>query len=186
MVPVLLNKLPLLICIADGLLSWANYPGFELWRFVNLLIFVICGFYLHRRLGGPIREALRSRGEGIKRELMRAQEEKDRALAKLSEVEARFAGLDSEVATIEAKARREAAAEQERISIATEQEITKIREQAKREIESAGKAARLELRRFAATESVRLAEDILRVEIGPADDRRLTTQNVENLRGSRV
>jgi F0F1-type ATP synthase membrane subunit b/b' len=158
-----------------------NYPGLELWKFVNLLIFVLCAFYLHRRFGRPVREALRSRGERIKHDLARAQEERDQALAKLAEVEARFALLDAEVTAIEERAKTEVEAERERIKLATEEEISKLREQAKREIESAGKSARHELRKFAATESVRLAEEILKIEIGPDDDVRLTTQSVREL-----
>lgn len=165
---------------ADSELWW-NYPGLELWKFVNLVIFIACALYLHRRFGRPIREALRSRSEGIKRELLRAREERDQALAKLADVEARFSQLDSEVKTVEERARAEARDEKERMRLATEREVTKIREQAKKEIESAGKAARQELRRFAAQESVRLAEQILAKEIGPEDDARLTTLNVEQL-----
>jgi F0F1-type ATP synthase membrane subunit b/b' len=56
-----------------------------------------------------------------------------------------------------------------------------MREQSRREIESAGKAARLELRKFAAQESVRLAEEILKREMGPEDDARLTRLNVNEL-----
>ena len=158
-----------------------NYPGLELWKFINLAVFIVCAFYLHRRFGRPLREALRSRGEGLKRELARAQDERDQALAKLAEVEMRFAGLDAEVARIKERARVESETERERINLATEQEISKIREQARREMESVGKAARQELRRFAAMESVRLAEEILKVEIGPDDDARLTSQSVQEL-----
>jgi F-type H+-transporting ATPase subunit b len=172
--------------LPDWLDPWVNYPGLELWKFVNLVIFMICAFYLHRRLGRPIREALRSRSEAIKRELARAREERDQALAKLAEVEVRFEGLDKEVALIEEKARIEAEAEKERINLATEQEIARIRDQAKREISSAGKAARHELRRFAAIESVRLAEKILQREISPADDARLTNLNVQELGRTRA
>ena len=171
----------LLNWIPDWVESWVNYPQLELWKFVNLALFIAGGFYLHRRLGGPIREALRSRSEGIKRELARALEERDQALAKLAQVESRFADLDAEVARINEKAKLEAEAERARINLATEQEIAKIREQAKREIESAGKAARHALRKFAAMESVRMAEDILKVEIGPADDARLTRLSVQEL-----
>ena len=167
--------------IPNWLEPWVNYPGLELWKFVNLLIFILCGLYLHRRFGRPIREALRSRAEGIKRDLKRAQEERDQALAKLAEVETRFAEVDAEITGIKEKAKAEAEAERERIRLATEAEISRIREQAKREIESAGKAARHELRRFAALESVRLAEEILKAEIGPADDARLTNQSVKEL-----
>lgn len=167
--------------IPDWVDGWVNYPGLELWKFVNLLIFIGAILYLHRRFGRPVREALRARGEGIKRELEKAQLERDQALAKLAEVEAQFKDLDAEVARISEKAKAEAVAEQARISLATEQEITKIREQAKREIESAGKAARHELRKFAALESVRLAEDILKAEISRDDDARLTVQSVQEL-----
>ena len=146
------TTLTLLVLLPEWLDSWANYPGLELWKFLNLLLFVIFGFYLHRRFGRPIREALRSRGEAIKRELESARRERDEALAKLAEVETRFANLDAEVARVRERAEIEADAEKERIAKATEAEIAKIREQAKREIESAGKTARNELRRFAAQE----------------------------------
>jgi F0F1-type ATP synthase membrane subunit b/b' len=167
--------------IIDGSTLWWDYPGLELWKFFNLFVFILLGVYLHRRFGRPIREALRSRGEAIKRELARAREERELALAKLAEVEARFANLEAEVARVKEKAMAEADAESQRISSATEEEIAKIREQAKREIESAGKAARHELRRFAAQESVRLAEAILEREIGPDDDARLSSLNVQEL-----
>ena len=178
---LLLIIISLLHWIPDWIDPWLNYPGLELWKFVNLLIFVICALYLHRRFGRPVREALRSRGERIKHDLARAQDERDQALARLAEVEARFADLDAQVTAIKERAKLEGEAERERIKAATEEEISSIREQAKREIESAGKAARHELRRFAATESVRLAEEILRIEIGPDDDARLTSQSVREL-----
>lgn len=160
---------------------WWNYPGLELWKFADLFLFIAVALYLHHRFGRPIREALRSRSEGIKRELLRAREERDQALAKLAEVEARFANLDAEVAKVKEKAQAEAEAEKKRIAAATAEEIAKTREQAKREIESTGKAARHELRRFAAEESVRLAEGLLQREIRPEDDVRLTSLRVEEL-----
>jgi F-type H+-transporting ATPase subunit b len=172
--------------IPDWLDAWVNYPGLELWKFVNLLIFLLCALYLHKRFGRPIREALRSRGEGIKRELAKAREDRDVALAKLVEVESRLESLDAEIARIDEKAQAEAEAEKQRINLATQQEVAKIREQAKREIENVGKAARLELRRFAASESVRLAEEILKREIGPDDEARLTKLNVQELGRSRL
>lgn len=167
--------------LPDWLDPMLNYPGLELWKFVNLLVFIGCALYVHRRYGRPIGEALRARSEGIKRELLGAHEERGQALARLAEVELRFGNLDADVARIREKARAEADVERQRIANATEEEIAKIREQAKREIESAGKAARQELRRFAAHESVRLAEGILEREIGPDDDTRLTRLNVQEL-----
>ena len=168
---------------SDGI-PWWNYPGLELWKFFNLFLFIVIGLYLHRRFGRPIKEALRTRSEAIKRELKQAKEERDNALAKLSEVETRFANLDAEVSKVRQRNAAEIQAEKERIQSTTDAELVRLRDQAKREIESAGKIARQELRQFAAQESIRLAEDILKKEIGPVEHARLTDRSIEELRGS--
>jgi F-type H+-transporting ATPase subunit b len=161
---------------------WWNIPSFEVWRWVNLLIFVTLFVYILRR---PVSEAMRARREGIRRDLMQAQEERNAALAKLEEVEARLARLDAEVASVREQSGREAAEERERIRKSTEEETRKLREQAQREIESAGKAARQELREFAAEQSVRLAEEMIRSDMKPEDDARLVGLRVEELGGVR-
>ena len=165
-----------------GLPWWLNYPGFEAWKFVNLFIFVGALVYILRR---PLGEALRARREGIRRDLMRAQEERNAALAKLEEVEARLARLDAEVAAVREQAEREAVEERERIKRSTEDDMRKLGDQAQREIESAGKAARQELREYAAEQSVRLAEEMIRREMRPEDDARLVNLHVEELGGVR-
>jgi F0F1-type ATP synthase membrane subunit b/b' len=115
--------------------------------------------------------------------LTRAQEERVAALAKLEEVGARLAHLDSEVESIRAQARREAAEERERIARSTEEEMRKLREHVQREIEGAGKAARQELRRYAAEQSVRMAEELIRRDMGAEDDARLMGDYVKGLGG---
>ena len=161
---------------------WWDYPGFELWKFVNLAIFVIALVFAMRKLVG-VPAMFRDRKETIKRELAKAQEERDAALQKLKEVEARLGLLNKEVASIKEQSVREAAEERERIARSTEAEIVKLSEQAAREIESAGKAARKELRRYTAEQSVRLAEEIVRREMKPEDDARLIASNIEELGG---
>lgn len=170
-----------LLWLAEGEAApWWNRPGLEVWKFVNLFLFVGALVYILRR---PVSDALRARREGIRRELMRAQEERDAANAKLEEVNARLARLDEEVASVREQARREAEEERERIRRSADEEAEKLREQARREIESAGKAARHELRRFAAEQSVRLAEEMIRRDIRPEDDQRLVNRQVEELGG---
>lgn len=158
----------------------AFFPTSTLARVVNLLLFVGALYFILRR---PLGEAFRARREGIRAELMRAQEERNAALAKLEEVEGRLSSLDAEVEAIRAQAQREAAEERARIERATEDDIRKLREQAQREIESASKAARAELRAFVAEQSVRLAEEMLRRGIRPEDDARLIKEYVEELGG---
>ena len=162
---------------------WWDYPGVELWKFVNLAVFVGGLVYLlTRKL--KLSEAFKTRRETIKQELLKAQQERDAALAKLAEVEERLARLDTEVSTIQEQSKREAAEERERIAKSTEVEIAKLGESAKREIESAGKAAKHELRNYAAATSVRLAEEIIRRELRPEDDARLLQRNVQELGGA--
>lgn len=172
----------ILLASPTGEAPWWNKPGLEAWKFVNLFIFLAVLIYILRR---PLSEAFKARREGIRRELMRAQEERNAALAKLEEVEARLARLDSEVAGIREQSVKEAADERERLRLATEAEIEKLREQSRREIESAGKAARQELRQFAAEQSVRLAEEMIRQDMRPEDDARLISLEIEELGGAR-
>jgi F0F1-type ATP synthase membrane subunit b/b' len=162
---------------------WWDYPGFELWKFVNLAVFVAVMVYILTKKA-KLGEVFQSRRESIKLELAQAQQERDAALAKLKEVEERLARLDTEVAGIKERSVREAAEERERIARSTETEITKLSEQALREIESAGKAAKKELRRYAAEQSVQMAEAIVRREMRPEDDARLIANNIEELGGA--
>lgn len=159
---------------------WWNYPGWEAWKFFNLIVFIALLFYFLRR---PLSESLLARREAIRRELARAQEERAAALAKLEEVGTRLSHLDSEVEAIRVQARMEAAEEQERIARATEEEMRKLRDHALREIEGVGKAARQELRRYAAEQSVRLAEEFIRRDMKAEDDARLMGDYVEGLGG---
>ncbi len=61
--------------------------------------------------------------------------------------------------------------------------MRKLREQARREIESAAKAARAGLREYAAEQSVRLAEEMIRRDMRPEDDERLVRGYVDELGG---
>jgi F0F1-type ATP synthase membrane subunit b/b' len=185
----MLTSLPSAILFLDGPTWWTrlepylDYPGFEAWKFVNLAVFVgIIIFILTRKVN--LGEAFRARRDNIKQELARAQQERDAAVAKLEEVEERLARLDTELAEISERSKREAAEERERIAGSTETEIAKLSEQAQREIESAGKTARHELRRYAAEQSVRLAEEMIRREIKPEDDARLIDSNIRELGGA--
>ncbi len=155
-------------------------PYVPVWRWFNLILFVVVLYLILRR---PIGEALRRRGETIRRDLIRAQEERDAALVKLEEVDARLARLNTEVETIREHSKREAIAERERLARETEEEARKLREQAQRDIEGTAKMAKQDLRRYAAEQSVRLAEEIIRRDIRPEDDTRLVNEYVKELGG---
>jgi len=169
-----LNQMPGLFAVEMGELIPVLAKVFNLLLFAGVMYFVL------RR---PLAEAFRGRQEGIRRDLMRAEEERRAAVEKLVEVEGRLALLDSEVEAIRQQAQKEAAEERVRIERAAEEEARKIREQARREIESASKAARSELRAYAAEQSVRMAEEMIRREIRPEDDEHLVKEYVGELGG---
>lgn len=157
-----------------------NYPGFEAWKFFNLAVFVALMVYLLRK---PLSGAFKAKRETIRAELIRAEEAKQSALARLTETEARLARQDAEAADISSKAEAEANVEKARIAEQTEFEIRRIREQANAEVERVSKQARLSLRRFSAEESIRLAEEKIKQNITSEKDARLVKANIESIGG---
>lgn len=155
--------------------TYLNYPGFEAWKFINLFIFVGALVYILRR---PLSNAFKSKREQIRQELIRAQQEREAAEAKLNEVDARLSNLETETARLRQQAEREAAAENARITEQTEADIEKMRENARREIEAASAQARRELKRFSADESIRLAEEMLRRDLKSDDAARLVNASI--------
>lgn len=158
--------------------QWFNIPGFELWKFINLAIFIAVLYLLLR---APLSNAFKTKREEIRAELIKAQQERDDAMKKLQEVEGRLAMLDTEVASISEKAAAEAEAEKTRIAAQTEADIAKMREQAQNEIARAGLQAKQELRRYSAEESIRLAEEMLRQQVGSDTDSKLVKAGIDNL-----
>jgi ATP synthase F0 subunit b len=165
---------------AEGGTPWWNYPGFEAWKFLNLGIFVAILVYLLRK---PLSNAFKTKREAIRAELIRAEEEKQAALNRLTVTEAKLARIESESGEIVEKARREAAEEKARILREAEEEIARLRAQAESEIERKAQQARLELRRFSAEESIRLAEEKIKQNIDAAKDAQLVKANIQSLGG---
>ncbi len=160
--------------------TYFNYPGFELWRFLNLGIFVAIMIYLLRK---PLTNAFKAKRETIRAELIKAEEERQAALAQLTATEAKLSRLEMEAAEVVEHARQEAAAEKARIAGQTEFEISKLREQAGSEIERESKLANLKLRRFSAEESIRLAEEKIKKQINAQNDARLIKAGIESIGG---
>lgn len=160
--------------------DYLNYPGFEAWRFFNLAIFIAIMVYLLKK---PLTNAFKARREMIRAELIKAEAEKQAALAQMTSTEAKLAALDAEAQRIRARAEAEAEAEKSRISEQTEFEIGKLREQATSEIERKSKQVRQELRRFSAEESIRRAEEKIKAEINADKDARLVRASIQSIGG---
>ena len=163
--------------------DWFNYPGLELWKFLNLAIFTAAGIYVLRK---PINQALLARRGAIQQELINAQNEREQALARVAEADRLLGRVDEDVRTIEEQAREEAVSEKQRIAASTAREIEKLKQQAQREMETADKLARKELRQFLAQKSVQIARESIRAQMRPEDDTALIQENIGELRRTTV
>ena len=163
-------------------IEYFNYPGLELWKFLNLGIFLTAAIIILRK---PIRNALIARGEGIKLELQKAQAERDQASAKLAEAEALLAQVKTDVQTVRDQASQEAEAERQRQVSAAEQEMERLRTQAARELELARKATHKGLQQFLANRSLEIAKQSVINELRPEDDLRLIRERIGELRRAR-
>jgi F-type H+-transporting ATPase subunit b len=106
----------------------------------------------------------RSRTESIQSAMKEARKATDDANRRLADIESRLAKLDSEIASMQTKAEKEAAAEETRIREAADEDRRKIVRVAQQEIAAAAKAARRELKGYAADLAVALAERQIRVD----------------------
>lgn len=152
----------------------------NLWRVINLIVFVIFLVYILRskvRIG----QVFDNRAASIVKELEQAKRDKQESQQRLAELEARLGRLDHEVADIRAEAERESARETERIRQTAAADAEKIKQTAQREIEGAMKAAKGELRAFVADQSVALAEGMIRREIRAEDNTRMVNKFIDDL-----
>jgi len=143
--------------------SWAEKHEFEL-KLANFVILAgLVGYFLGKN-AGPF---FAGRSAGIRKDLDESLRQRQEAEARVAEVDKRLANLEAEIAALRADSDREIKAETERMSRVTAQEIAKIQAHAEMEIGSAGKAARMELKRYAAELAVDLAAEKIRARMTP-------------------
>ena len=160
--------------------TYLNYPGFEAWKFFNLTIFILIMVYLVKK---PLSNAFKAKREAIRAELIKAEEEKQAALAELTSAEAKLVNLETEKANVVENAKREAAEEKARIVEQTSSDIAKMRNQADSEIERISKQTKLQLRKFSAEESVRLAEEKIKARMNEQTDSQLVKSSIQSIGG---
>ena len=160
--------------------QYFNIPGFELWKFINLALFIAIITYIVRK---PLSDAFKARREQIRSELIRAEKEKQEALAKLAETEAKLAGLELEKEAILENAKKEAAEEKKRLSEQAKAEIERLKGQRASDLDRLEKQTYVRLRRFSAEESIRLAEEKLRSRVDSEQDERLVKASIQEIGG---
>ena len=154
--------------------------GLKVWEWANFVLLAAGLGYVIGKNAGP---AFDARGRRIRKEMVEAEEAKKEADARAAAVELRLANLGAEIAALRAEAQREEEAENTRYSRHIAAEIAKIQSHAEQEIAAAGKAARMELKRYAAEVALGLAERKIRERMNPETEDRLVLGFVKNLEG---
>ena len=134
----------------------------DIWRVVNFVIMAGGVGYLIVKNAGPFFAA---RSKKIREEIVQGEEARQEAERRAAEVDRRLANLEADIAGLRAKSEREAELEFERMRQRTAAEIAKIQLHAEQEIATAGKTARLELKRYAAELAIGLAERKIRTRM---------------------
>ncbi len=112
-----------------------------------------------------------ARTAAIQKAMQEAQKASEEARRRLAEIESRLMRLDGEIGMMRDAAEKEAAAEEERIQAAAQEDAHKIVESARQEIAYAAKTARRELTAYAADLAVGLAQKQIKVDA--STDRKL-------------
>ena len=149
-------------------LKWANF----------LLLAGLLGYFIGKN-AGPFFAA---RSAGIRKDMDESLRQREQAEAKAADVDRRLANLEKDIAALRGQSEAEAQAETERMAQHTADEIAKIQAHAEREIASAGKAARMALKRHAAELAMGLAEQKVRARMTPGTEDALVQGFVRNLK----
>jgi F0F1-type ATP synthase membrane subunit b/b' len=114
--------------------------------------------------------------------MIEAGDVRNEAEARAAEVDRRLANLEAEIAALRAESGKEEEAEAGRFGRHTAAEIAKTQAQAEQEIAAAGKAARLELKRYCADLAVGLAEQKIRARMTPEAEDALVRGFIRDLK----
>jgi F-type H+-transporting ATPase subunit b len=149
-----------------------------LWKVANFVLLAGALGYVIYKKGGPFFAA---RTETVRRDLESAARANREAQERYAAVERRLANLGVEIEKLKTQARAESGAEAERMRAESERAFGKIRVQLDQDIASAAKAARQELRVYAAELAVGLAERRIRERLTPDSESALLGAMLKDL-----
>jgi F-type H+-transporting ATPase subunit b len=150
----------------------------ELFKLVNTLIVV---GILYKVAFNPIKNFLKDRREGIRKALDEARAAREEAEKQLAEQRSKVADLEAELMRVRDQGKKERAAMQERLEKEQENQAQRLLEQTRTTIELEATKARAELQNQAASLALNLAEEMLKKELGEADQERFVENYLANI-----
>lgn len=152
----------------------------DLFKWINFAILVVAlGYLLRKPLGGFFADRLGS----IRKELDEGRRALEASENRLAAVEAKLRGFERELAEFRASSEQEMEAERERLKDAAEREAQRILDFARSQIEASARAAKLDLKHYAAGQALELAEALIRGRLDDNTRHRLVSRFVGGLAG---
>jgi F-type H+-transporting ATPase subunit b len=148
------------------------------YKIINFVILVGGLGYVLRK---PMAEFFRSRSASIQKGLDEGRKALEASQAQLRAVEEKLRRLETEIAAFKDSALREMEAERQRLQKASAEEAARILESARAQMDTALRGAKLDLKNYAAQQSIVLAEELIRNRLDDSGRRRLVTQFVATL-----
>ncbi len=155
----------------------------SLFRWINFALLAGGLFYVLRR---PLEAFFTERSASIHKSLEEGRKALEASQAQLKAVEDKLQHLQEEIAEFKLAAAREMGEERERMRQATALEGEKMLQAARNQMDTAAKAAQLELRLYTARLTVELAEELIRQRLDDAGRRRLVDQFLAKLAAGRT
>jgi len=133
-------------------------------KWINFFVIFGGGAYF---AGGLLKRKFAEMQQGIRNEIADARRQREESRQRLTAIEERLARLQQEIEGMRKEAAENAASEKQRIREAAEREAQRLLATTRAEIDSTARAARLELRAYAARLAVTLAEQRIRQQLTP-------------------
>jgi len=147
---------------------------------INFVILVGALAYLLRK---PLSDFFAQRTAEIEAGLEEGRKALAEAESRLKAVEEKLRRLEQDIADFKSAAQREMEAERQRMRDAAEAEAKKIVESARTRMETITRAARLDLKHFAAAEALKQAEELIRARLDASTHSGLVNRFLEGLGG---
>jgi F-type H+-transporting ATPase subunit b len=148
------------------------------YKIINFtLLAVALGYFLRK----PMAEFFAQRSEGIRKALDEGRMALEKSQAQLAAVEEKLKHLEAEIGGFKTAAEKEMLAERRRLADEAAREAEKILEAARVRMDSATRAAKLELQAFTAQQALQLAEQMIRERLDDAARARLVSQFMATL-----
>jgi F-type H+-transporting ATPase subunit b len=155
----------------------------KIYNIVNFLIVVIALVYFLRR---PLSDYFSDRSDAIRQGLEEGRKALAAADARMAEVENKLKNLEKDVAAFKAESETAMVDERERLKQAAEAEGQRLMDFAQAQIESATRAAKGELKRYAAGQAVEMAEAMIRQRLDEPERRSLVAHFIRDLKNPEV